>query len=165
MGSDPQYVKYPKLSLAQNIFLLSNSATSKSVQEQNLKTLQDAITEDKMAPLYWHLAHPTEGILNTVGEGTSQRPGSKRPGGISSIVGKKPTPKVHFPWDEKLYESLKSENSKELEEFEKEEQEATEKAGETEIQAAKGKRAEFWARVGDKVCEFSLSDRNQDSST
>ncbi|KAI9854576.1 MAG: hypothetical protein M1824_000283 [Vezdaea acicularis] len=150
MGSDPQYVKYPKLSLAQNIFLLSNSATSKSVQEQNLKTLQDAITEDKMAPLYWHLAHPTEGILNTVGEGTSQRPGNKRPGGISSIVGKKPTSKVHFPWDEKLYESLKSENSKELEEFEKEEQEATEKAGETEIQAAKGKRAEFWARVGDK---------------
>ena len=33
----------------------------------------------------------------------------------------------------------------------KEEEEAAEKAGETEVQAARGKRAEFWARVGDKV--------------
>ena len=58
---------------------------------------------------------------------------------------------VIFPWDEQLYEKLKTDNEKELETFEKEEDEAAEKAGDTEVQAAKGKRAEFWARVGDKV--------------
>lgn len=57
-----------------------------------------------------------------------------------------------FPWDEQLYEKLKAENEEELESFQKEEEEAAEKAGDTEVQAARGKRAEFWARVGDKVC-------------
>ena len=56
-----------------------------------------------------------------------------------------------LPWDEALYEEIKSDNEKELEAIQKEEDEATEKAGETEIQAARGKRAEFWTRVGDKV--------------
>ena len=50
-----------------------------------------------------------------------------------------------------MYEKLKRENDEELETFVKEEEEAAEKAGDTEIQAARGKRAEFWARVGDKV--------------
>ena len=58
---------------------------------------------------------------------------------------------VEFPWDEELYEKLKADNEAELETFEKEEEEAAEKAGETEIQAARGKRAEFWSRVGEKV--------------
>lgn len=57
-----------------------------------------------------------------------------------------------FPWDDQLYEKLKAENEEELETFQKEEEEAEEKAGETEVQAARGKRAEFWARVGDQVC-------------
>lgn len=56
-----------------------------------------------------------------------------------------------LPWDEKFYEELKADNEKELEDIQKEEEEAQEKAGETEVQAARGKRAEFWARVGDKV--------------
>lgn len=56
-----------------------------------------------------------------------------------------------FPWDDALYEKLKAENEEELETFQKEEADAEENAGETEVQAAKGKRAEFWARVGDKV--------------
>ena len=41
--------------------------------------------------------------------------------------------------------------TKELAEFQKEEDDAEEQAGDTEVIAAKGKRAEFWARVGDKV--------------
>ena len=60
-----------------------------------------------------------------------------------------------FPWDEALYEKLKAENEEELETFQKEEEDAEEKAGDTEVQAAKGKRAEFWARVGDKVSRYS----------
>lgn len=56
-----------------------------------------------------------------------------------------------LPWDEALYEQLSKDNEKELEAIQKEEDEATEKAGETEIQTARGKRAEFWTRVGDKV--------------
>ena len=63
---------------------------------------------------------------------------------------------VEFPWDEELYEKLKADNEAELETFEKEEEEAAEKAGETEIQAARGKRAEFWSRVGEKVHPFRL---------
>lgn len=58
---------------------------------------------------------------------------------------------VAFPWDEQLYEKLKAENKEELEVIQKEEHEAEESAGDTEVQAARGKRAEFWARVGDKV--------------
>lgn len=56
-----------------------------------------------------------------------------------------------FPWDEQLYEKMKAENEEELETFQKEEEDAAENAGDTEVQAARGKRAEFWARVGDKV--------------
>jgi 26S proteasome regulatory subunit N7 len=62
-----------------------------------------------------------------------------------------PTASISLAWDEALYQSLQADNDRELEEIQKEEDEAVEKAGETEIQAARGKRAEFWARVGDKV--------------
>lgn len=64
---------------------------------------------------------------------------------------------MSLPWDEKLYEEIKADNEKEFEAIQKEEDEATEKAGETEIQAARGKRAEFWTRVGDKVRQPRLS--------
>jgi hypothetical protein len=67
------------------------------------------------------------------------------------VASKHSIPKVDLPWQESLYEKLKKENDEELEGFKKEEEEAAEKAGDTEVQAARGKRAEFWARVGDKV--------------
>jgi 26S proteasome regulatory subunit N7 len=57
---------------------------------------------------------------------------------------------VNLPWDEAVYQKLKEDNDAELAEFQKEEDEAVEQAGDTEVMAAKGKRAEFWARVGDK---------------
>ncbi|KAI9749108.1 MAG: hypothetical protein M4579_006998 [Chaenotheca gracillima] len=153
MGSDPQYAKYPDLSLAQHIFHLTNAASPKSTQESSLKSLQDVIKEHKMAPLYRHLAHPTEGLLNGAGEGTSQKPSKAgvRGGGTASIAASLTSgQKVDFPWDEKLYEELTASNEKELEDIQREEEDAAEKAGETEVQAAKGKRAEFWARVGEK---------------
>lgn len=110
-----------------------------------------------MAPLYRHLAHPSEGILNPVGESSASAtspPALKRQGSaLSSMLATKTPPKnIDLPWDEKLYEELKAENDKELESIQKEEDDAVEKEGETEIQAARSKRAEFWARVGDKVC-------------
>ena len=40
---------------------------------------------------------------------------------------------------------------RELEEIQKEEDEAVEKAGETEIQTARGKRAGYYTKIGDKV--------------
>ena len=91
-------------------------------RQNALKKLEEAITRHKMAPLYRYLAHTNDGILSS-----------------------------QMSWNEDLYESLKQENDTELEGFQKEEDEAAEKAGETEIQAARGKRAEFWSRVGDKV--------------
>ncbi|KAI9682381.1 MAG: hypothetical protein M1817_000435 [Caeruleum heppii] len=154
MGSDPQYARYPDLSLAQHIFHLTNPSTSNDTQKASIKSLRDAIHEHKMAPLYRHLAHPVEGILNPAGEGSAQKPpptGSRKPrGAVNMLASKQASSHIDLPWDEKLYEELKAANEKELETFQKEEDEAAEKAGETEIQAAKGKRAEFWARVCEK---------------
>lgn len=158
MGSDPQYTKYPDLSLAQDIFKITNPACPSTQRDGSLKKLQSAITEHKMAPLYRHLAHPVDGILNTTGEGAPQSAAAAPATGpataqlvTSNLLPARRVNKVEFPWDEKLYESLVAENNKELEAFQKEEDEAEQAAGETELQAARGKRAEFWARVGDKV--------------
>lgn len=106
-----------------------------------------------MAPLYRHLAHPTEGLLNEGGASSSQQVKSlgRKLSAVGLVASKHSIPKVDLPWDESLYEKLKKDNDEELEAFKKEEEEAAEKAGDTEVQAARGKRAEFWARVGDKV--------------
>ncbi|OBT66802.1 26S proteasome regulatory subunit N7 [Pseudogymnoascus sp. 23342-1-I1] len=152
MGSEPQYAKYPLLPLAQNIFTLTNPAAPKSVQQASLKSLQDAISEHKMAPLYKYLAHPTEGVLNGSGQSTSSqstKPAGRKPS-VGMVTSKNAVSQVDLPWDEALYEKLQKDNDEELEKFQKEEEDAEEQAGETEIQAARGKRAEFYARVGDK---------------
>lgn len=107
-----------------------------------------------MAPLYRHLAHPADGILNASGEGSAQKPPSlKRASSsiVTLLATKNPAHNVALPWDENLYEELQKKNEQELEAIQKEEDEAVEKAGETEIQVARSKRAEFWARIGDKV--------------
>ncbi|KAF4554410.1 26S proteasome subunit RPN7-like protein [Elsinoe fawcettii] len=159
---DPLYMKYPDLGLAQDVFTLASPSSTQSSKHIALKKLQDAIQEHKMAPLYHYLAHPQNGKLNGSGESTSQGAKADAPptlrrttsitssgivgvlGGLQSLGG------VDLPWDEKLYESLKVENEKELEAIKKEEEEAVEKAGETEVQNAKGKQAEFYTRIGDK---------------
>jgi 26S proteasome regulatory subunit N7 len=159
MGSDPQYAKWPLLPLSQNVFTLTNPYASRTSQEAAVKKLQDAIEEHKMAPLYKYLAHPLEGILNVVGEGGASAPGkplSRKSSAVGMIATKSPTATVTIPWDEGLYQKLKEDNDRELEEYQKEEDEAVEKAGDTEIMAAKGKRADFWARVGDKACDPPL---------
>jgi 26S proteasome regulatory subunit N7 len=155
MGSDPQYVKHPDLSLGQQIFTLTNPYSTG--QQSALKKLQDAIKEHKMAPLYRYLAHPTEGILNPSGQGSSSKPSSDatQTSGPKMTGGALPT-SVELPWDESSYDSMVEENQKELEAIQKEEEDASDNAGDTEVQAAKGKRAEFWARVGDKVSNMSL---------
>ncbi|EFQ98462.1 26S proteasome regulatory subunit RPN7 [Nannizzia gypsea CBS 118893] len=158
MGSDPQFAKYPDLSLSQDIFNLSNPACHSSPRQNSLKKLQAAIQEHSMAPLYRHLAHPVEGVLNNAGEGTSQSPAAagSSPGStgvvvMSDMLARRPsTSRSELAWDEKLYDRLVAENKRELDELAKEEEEAAEAAGETEVQAARGKRAELWARVGDK---------------
>lgn len=164
MGSDPQFSKFPNLALAQNIFAVANSPQN---PQTSLQYIQDAIKTHKMAPLYRHLAHPTEGVLNTKGEGTAASattstptPPARRGSLVSSnlLPSRRSLSSGLIPWDEKLYEELKADNEKELEEIQKEEEEAQEKAGETEVQAARGKRAEFWARVGDKVRYLYIND-------
>ncbi|MCJ1313591.1 hypothetical protein MMC25_007270 [Agyrium rufum] len=153
MGSDPQYAKYPDLSLAQHIFTLTNPSSTEPLRQTALQKLQNGISEHKMAPLYRYLAHPTDGLLNAQGEGSSAKPsGGSRSGSVTSKIAAKlhAAPLLQIPWDEHLYEKLKTENDKEIETIQKEEEESAEKAGETEVQAARGKRAEFWARVGEK---------------
>lgn len=152
---DPQFNKYPDLSLSQHIFHITNPDSSKGTKQASLSVLQDAIKENSMAPLYRHLAHPIDGILNVPGEGTASHPmgGLRRTSSAAATLLATRRPSVDFPlaWDESLYESLDQANKKELEAIQKEEDEATEAAGETEILAARGKRAEFWTKIGDKV--------------
>lgn len=154
MGSDLQYAKWPQLPLAQHVFTLTNPYAAKTAQQSAAQTLQDAISEHKMAPFYRYLAHPIDGILNAVGEGganASGKPLSRKSSLVGMIATRSPTASINLPWDEAMYQSLQAENDQELADIQKEEDEAVEKAGDTEIQAARGKRAEFWARVGDKV--------------
>ncbi|KAK5652721.1 hypothetical protein OQA88_9574 [Cercophora sp. LCS_1] len=153
MGSDPQYAKWPLLPLAQHVFTLTNSYAARSAQQQAAKNLQDAISEHKMAPLYRYLAHPIEGILNAVGEGSAGaagKPLSRKSSAVGMIASKSAASSIHLPWDEAVHQSLQADNDRELEEIQKEEDEAVEKAGDIEVQAARGKRAEFYARIGDK---------------
>lgn len=122
MGSDPLYAKYPNLTLSHHIFVLRSPHLAPS-HAASERYLSESITKDQQAPLYRYLYHPAEGIL--AGKG--------------------------HPWDEQLYEDLKSKNVAEKEGYGKEMKEAEEKAGETEVTEWMGKIAEFWARVGDKV--------------
>lgn len=69
---------------------------------------------------------------------------------IVGMLGGKTDTSIDLPWDEKLYEELVKDNEQELAEIQKEEDSAREAAGETELSAAQGKRAEFFARIGDK---------------
>jgi 26S proteasome regulatory subunit N7 len=157
---DPQFAKYPDLQLAQSIFQLTNPAASKTAKQSSLKSVEDAITEHKMAPLYRYLAHPVDGVLNAPGEGSAEQPTTTRRPSASlanMLATRNPSLEVPLSWDEKRYESLKAENEKELEAIQKEEDEAAEKAGETEVQAARGKRAELYNRIGDKV-RYNTSD-------
>ena len=122
MGSDPQYAKWPLLPLSQHVFALTNAYATRQAQQAAVKALQDAITEDKMAPFYRFLAHPTEGILNSAGEGGSSgsaaTAASNVPGQASSrkaslsgmLAAKASSSSASLPWDETLYEKLKADN-------------------------------------------------------
>jgi 26S proteasome regulatory subunit N7 len=169
---EPQYLSYPTLAVAQAVFALASPSTDAQAKQSSLRTLQDDIKEHRMAPLYAYLAHPTTGKLNAAGEGsavlsptisrantnttspspmhTLRRTSSINAPSIVGVLGGNKDTSVELPWDEKLYESLKADNEKELAEIQKEEDDAVENAGETEVQTARGKRAEFYARVGDK---------------
>lgn len=110
-----------------------------------------------MAPLYRYLAHPTEGVLNASGEGSADAPKLSLRRASSSATQMLATRRpswdagISLSWDEVLFEELQEENEEELKKIQQEEDEAVEKAGETEIQTARGKRAEYYTKIGDKV--------------
>ena len=79
------------------------------------------------------------------------KPLSRKSSAVGMIATRAPTSSISLPWDEALYQKLKEDNDSELESIQKEEDDAVEKAGDVEVAAARGKRAEFWAKVGDKV--------------
>lgn len=172
---EPQYLRYPNLPLAQSVFDLASPYASASSKQSSLTTLQDAIRKDKMAPLYAYLAHPQTGKLNSSGEGTAvlsptisranianssigaatreqilRRTSSINSSSMLGVLGGNTDTSMDLPWDEKLYEELKADNEKELEGIQKEEDDAAANAGDTEVQNARGKRAELYARIGDK---------------
>lgn len=156
MGSEPQYAKWPLLPLSQHVFTLTNGYAGKPAQQAAVDALRDAIVENKMAPFYRYLAHPTEGVLNGINEGGASVPGKPISRKSSMVASKMAGTSVSLPWDEDLYNKLTEENDKELEAFQKEEDDAVEQAGDTEVMAAKGKRAELLAKAGDKVSRWTL---------
>ena len=157
---EPQYLRYPELSLAQSVFTVASPSAPKSAKQASLAAIENAIKEHKMAPLYLYLAHPQTGKLNASGEAQSSAhigaPSLRRTSSIntSSILavlgGSTSSGGVNISWDEKYYEELKKSNEEELAAIQKEEDEAVEREGDTEIQTARGKRAELYARIGDK---------------
>lgn len=169
---EPQYLAFPTLALAQSVFTLASPSSDTESKQTALQTLQDDIREHKMAPLYAYLAHPQTGKLNSSGEGSAlsptisgsntgrkastqggpplRRTSSINAPSIIGVLGGKIDNNTVLPWDESLYESLRSENEKELAAIREEEEKALEQAGETEVHSAQGKRAEFYARIGDK---------------
>ncbi|KAF3936731.1 hypothetical protein ABW19_dt0201531 [Dactylella cylindrospora] len=122
MGSDPQYNKYPDLSLAQHIYQLATPSLS-AYHDKSANALLESIKSSSAAPLFKYLVDPTDGILP------------------------KSSP---LRWDEALYLELKDKNEKELQEWEEKLKDAEEKAGETEVVEAMGGKAEFWTRIGEK---------------
>ncbi|KAF3190291.1 hypothetical protein TWF106_001964 [Orbilia oligospora] len=122
MGSDPQYNKYPDLSIAQHIYQISTPALS-AHHDKSASALLETIKSTSAAPLFKYLVGPTDGILTK-----------------GSLL----------KWDEKLYNELQEKNEKELQEWEEKLKDAEEKAGETEVVEAMGGKAEFWTRIGDK---------------
>ncbi|KAF2860520.1 hypothetical protein K470DRAFT_257761 [Piedraia hortae CBS 480.64] len=171
--SEPQYLSYPKLAIAQSVFTLAAPTTSLADKQSSLKALQDAIRADKMAPLYSYLANPQTGKINAARETTSSAmspklsrtstAGSVGPEGLQlrrtssinspsmvGVLGGAADLSVDLPWDPALYEELKADNDRELEALKEAEEKAVEQEGETEIQAARAARAELYARIGDR---------------
>ncbi|KIW04164.1 uncharacterized protein PV09_04480 [Verruconis gallopava] len=153
---EPQFVKYPDLSLAQHIFTITNPHASSRSRQTSLAALKNAIEEQRMAPLYRYLAHPTEGVLNVSSEGTTDAPKQilRRTSSSATqmLATRRPSWEagINLNWDDVLFEELQEENEEELKKIQREEDEAVEKAGETEIQTARGKRAEYYTKIGDK---------------
>lgn len=168
---DPQFLKYPILPLAQSVFGLASPYSDHQTKQASRQALQDAIKEHKMAPLYAYLAHPQTGKLNTSGESGSKSPTLSRANTNASapspanllrrtssinapsmlgVLGGNTDNSVELPWDEAKYNELKAENEKELEAIQKEEDDARENAGDVEVHNAQGKRAEYYAKIGDK---------------
>ena len=170
---EPQYLAYPTLSLGQTVFTLASPHSDHAAKQQALSELQNEIRTKQMAPLYAYLAHPQTGKLNAPGEGSAaispvisrtntntasaaspllqlRRTSSMNAPSIVGVLGGKTDTSVELPWDEQLYNKLQAENDAELALIQKEETDALEKAGETEVQSAQGKRADFYARIGDK---------------
>ena len=166
---EPQYLTSPPLALAQTVFTLASPHTPSPARKSALSTLQHAIREDKMAPLYAYLAHPTTGILNRSGSASKasspitsrghtsapppqllRRTSSLNAPSIVGVLGGKTDTSAPLPWDESLYAELKADNDKELATIQAAEDEAVEREGDSEVLTAQSKRAELYARIGDK---------------
>lgn len=174
---EPQYLAQPPLALAASVFTLASPTTEVTAKRAALTALQNDIREHQMAPLYAYLAHPATGRLNGSGESGSaaaspahartnptggasksnpspetmlRRTSSIHAPSMIGVLGGKTDTSVTLPWDESLYNRLKADNENELDTIRQEEEQARESAGETEVQHAQAKRAQFYARIGDK---------------
>ncbi|CAK7223013.1 proteasome regulatory particle subunit [Sporothrix curviconia] len=134
-----RYLAHPVEGVLNGVGELASLSTSSSSKSKSASSSSAAATAAASANSRTTAPHIPPG-----------KPLSRKSSAVGMIANKNPTASVALPWDEELYQKLQAANEAELAGLQTEEDEAVEQAGETEIQAVRGKRAEFWARVGDK---------------
>ncbi|KAJ7445812.1 26S proteasome subunit RPN7-domain-containing protein [Mycena galericulata] len=142
--SDPSDVvlPIPNLSLAQNLFTLSNPSLSR-FHNGARTALLEGIKADEMGPWYRSL---TQTPSNGTPEGQAKPNASQSSTSASTTP---PTPTV-IPFDATILEELEKKNSATLEKLDERLKHAQETEGESEISDALRGRANYLTKIGDK---------------
>jgi 26S proteasome regulatory subunit N7 len=143
--SDPSDVvlPIPNLSLAQNLFTLSNPSLSRFHDEARAALLE-GIQANEMGPWY-------RVLTQAPAASTSESPASQTPAqSSSSAPAAVPTATV-IPFDATILEELEKKNTATLEKLDERLKHAQETEGESEISDALRGRANYLTKIGDKV--------------
>lgn len=153
--SDPSDVvlPIPNLSLAQNLFTLSNPSLSRFHNDARAALLE-GIKADEMGPWYRSLTQaPSSSTPDTQ---TAQASSQSSTSAAAAAVA--PTPTV-VPFDATILEELEKKNSAALEKLDERLKHAQETEGESEISDALRGRANYLTKIGDKVRTHTFDHR------
>lgn len=134
----------PNLSLAQNLFTLSNPSLVR-FHDVARAALLEGIKADEMGP--WYRSLTGQPPLTSTAESQTTQPSSQSSTSASPVA---PTPTV-IPFDATILEELEKKNSAALEKLDERLKHAQETEGESEISDALRGRANYLTKIGDKV--------------
>ncbi|KAJ7197257.1 26S proteasome subunit RPN7-domain-containing protein [Mycena pura] len=129
----------PNLSLAQNLFTLSNPSLARYHDEARA-TLLEGVKTNEMGPWYRSL---TQTPSNSTAE-------SQKAQGSSQSPASAPSAPLVIPFDAALLEELEKKNATALEKLDERLKHAQETEGESEISDALRGRANYLTKIGDK---------------